>query len=376
MTTILRREFAQAKGDPRRFIFLFGAALAYLFVFGMLYMPNLVRCVPTVIYDAENSKISREITRGFFDSDSFDVAACVDSEEEMLALLREKEAFVAIEIPSDFSRKIVNEGSASVLYTVNGSNIIMTNVTSAAAQDILAAVSDKIAARRAALALGADEGLLLHRVSPVAVRLRVLANQTQGYMFFFLLGLAMAAFQQGIIFAVGAAVIHEYEHTEENIGPYRLLLGKVIFYQCFALLSFAVIVLAAEYLLQIPLRAPFWELAALGGAYAFGAIGFFSLAASLFRREVTFVRAAIMYPVPAFILSGYTWPHESMSEAVRYLAAFFPLSYLSNAVRDLFLSGVSPDYAKNILVLFIMGAICIAAALHSFGLRYEKARKG
>ena len=48
---ILRREAGQCKKDPRRLVFLFGAAIAYLLIFGVLYMPNIVKSVPCVIYD-------------------------------------------------------------------------------------------------------------------------------------------------------------------------------------------------------------------------------------------------------------------------------------------------------------------------------------
>ena len=116
--------------DPRRFLFLFGAPLAYLLLFRIIYSTNVVREIPLAIHDAENSKLSREVVTAFSDSDSFRIVAQTATEEKMLELLREKKAFTAIEIPADFSRRIIREGSASVLYAVNGSNIIMTNVTS------------------------------------------------------------------------------------------------------------------------------------------------------------------------------------------------------------------------------------------------------
>ena len=122
--------------DPRRFLFLFGAPLAYLLLFRIIYSTNVVREIPLAIYDAENSKLSREVVTAFSDSDSFRIVAQTASEEKMLELLREKKAFAAIEIPADFSRRIIREGSASVLYAVNGSNIIMANVTSSAVKKI------------------------------------------------------------------------------------------------------------------------------------------------------------------------------------------------------------------------------------------------
>ena len=42
----IRREFLMVLHDPRRLVFLFGAAVAYLIVFGLLYVPNIVKDVP------------------------------------------------------------------------------------------------------------------------------------------------------------------------------------------------------------------------------------------------------------------------------------------------------------------------------------------
>ena len=192
--TLFKKELVEIKNDLRRPVFLFGAALAYLIVFGMLYIPNIVTAVPAVILDQENSAASRRLVQDFEASDSYDIKGYVTSEEEMRDWLREKTAVAAIEIPKDFSKKAKTGSYSTVLYLTNGSNIILTNITSSAAQDILADFSDHLAAKQAALRYGLNETAVLHRLAPVHAHLRVLYNATQGYMFFFMLGLAMVAF--------------------------------------------------------------------------------------------------------------------------------------------------------------------------------------
>ncbi len=103
---IMRCEFLQALHDPRRFIFLFGASIAYLLFFKLLYSINIIKSIPMVIYDAENTKLSREIVTGFYDSENFKIVAQIDTEEKMLDCLKEKRAFAALEIPEDFSKKL------------------------------------------------------------------------------------------------------------------------------------------------------------------------------------------------------------------------------------------------------------------------------
>ena len=63
-------ELGEIKRDLRRPAFLFGAALAYLLVFGMLYVPNIVTAVPTVILDEDNATLSRQLVGDIEASDS------------------------------------------------------------------------------------------------------------------------------------------------------------------------------------------------------------------------------------------------------------------------------------------------------------------
>ena len=359
------REWQQLLHDLRRPSFLFGAALAYLLVFGMLYLPNLVKSVPCVIYDADQSVLSRQLTTAVEDSDSFHVVRYVRTQEEMQDALKNKEAFAAIGIPADFSKKTKVGAYGTVLFMANGSNIIMTNVTSSAIQDIVAQLSNETAARQTALLTGGDETMLAKRIAAVQVHLRVLYNATQGYLFFFLLGLAMVAFQQGIFFAVGASVLYEYEHPD-TISPRKKLIVKGVFYWGLAMLSYGLVVLVTQYIMEIPLKASWGTLMELAAMFIFAAIAFVMLFASLFQTEIQFVRGIIMYPVPAFILSGYTWPLESMGTGLQAVACLFPLTYFSNVVRDLFLAGSSPQYMASIRGLLLIGAICFAMAMWSF----------
>lgn len=191
---VLKREVLLSLHDPRRLVFLFGAAVAYLIVFGLLYIPNIVTDVPCVVLDQENSHLSRQLLTALESSDSLHVTDYVTSEEEMREVLKEKRAYAAIEVPRDFSKKIKTGSSSDVLYMANGANIILTNITSSAVSDILADFSNRLATERVALRTGAEVETVRHVINPVTPHLRVLHNMTQGYMFFFLLGLAMVAF--------------------------------------------------------------------------------------------------------------------------------------------------------------------------------------
>ena len=226
---LIRRELVNAfLHDARRAIFLFGAATAYLILFGILYYPGVVKEIPTVVCDEEHTAYSRLLTRQVDDDERLGLVRVVADEGEARDMLRRKEVYAAVIIPADFSHDILNGRSAKVLFMLNGANIITTNIATTAGNDIVNTFNTRFAARQAALRTSGDEQMLKKRISPVETTLRVLDNPTQSYMMFFVTGLAMAAMQQGFFLAIGAAVQCDFRNPElKGTSKGRLLVVKV-----------------------------------------------------------------------------------------------------------------------------------------------------
>lgn len=360
--SLIRRELANAfLHDARRAIFLFGAATAYLILFGILYYPGVVKEIPTVVCDEEHTAYSRFLTRQVDDDERLGLVRVVADEGEARDMLRRKEVYAAVIIPADFSHDILNGRSAKVLFMLNGANIITTNIATTAGNDIVNTFNTRFAARQAALRTSGDEQMLKKRILPVETTLRVLNNPTQSYMMFFMVGLAMAAMQQGIFLAIGAAVQGDFKDTEGLKGAPKaaVLVVKVAVYWLLSVLSFA-LVCVISYGLGIPDRASVTALLTLASAFSFAAVSLGLFASSLFHNELQFVRASIMYTVPAFIFGGYTWPLEAMDPVTQVVAQAFPMAWMSNAVRELFLSGHLATLSYNLTALTVMGVIFLS----------------
>lgn len=355
---LIRRELANAfLHDARRAIFLFGAATAYLILFGILYYPGVVKEIPTVVCDEEHTAYSRLLTRQVDDDERLGLVRVVADEWEARDMLRRKEVYAAVIIPADFSHDILNGRSAKVLFMLNGANIITTNIATTAGNDIVNTFNTRFAARQAALRTSGDEQMLKKRISPVETTLRVLNNPTQSYMLFFVTGLAMAAMQQGFFLAIGAAVQCDFRNPElKGTSKGKLLVVKVGVYWVLSILSFGLVCVLAL-LLGIPDRASIQSLGLLAGAFSFAAISLGLFASSIFHNELQFVRASIMYTVPIFIFGGYTWPLEAMDPVTQVVAQAFPMAWMSNAVREFFLSGHLATLSHNLTALTVMGII-------------------
>lgn len=370
---ICLRELKSTLSDHRRLLFLLGALWAYLFLFGALYAPGIVRDIPVVFYDADQTALSQELIELIDSSDTFKWQTNAVSEEEMLTILEEKGAYAAIEIPADFSKNIRTGRNSNVMFMVNGSNIIFTSMSSMAIQDIINNFSDKVAVRQLALKTGVDTKRLSEKLTPVNFNWRLINNPTQTYLLFFCIGLALTAFQTGLLMTAGATV-------HQDLGEFRLLkgtpwlrlfIGKFIVLWIIAQLSFIVFLFLAQDVWGIPMRCSFSEIyflcAAASAAFLAGGMGL----APYFKNELNFLRGCLLYVVPSFILSGYTWPLFAMPEGIQWLAKIcFPITWVITPARNLMLSGTTSNYSSNIFILLLMTAIFSILAIHGYKRRY------
>lgn len=362
---ILKREIRQMFiTDRRRAIFLFGASLAYLLLFSLLYSTHTIKAVPLVIYDEDQTQFSRSLIQAFDDSERFQIVGYVTTQDDMENVLREKEAYAAVHIPIKFAKDTKSGHSSTVLLMADGKNILITNTVTTAAQEIITAFAKEAGAKLTETNNGQLPSMAQHRTGPIDFRLRVLNNPTQSYLSFFVMGLCMAAFQQGVFLAVGASIMNEYQNPGElkNAHPLSIMAGKLFPYWVSGTLAFFITVIAAVHLFEIPGKASLTSLFFLSAAFIFAAVGFSAFIASICNNELTFTRISIAYTVPAFVLSGYTWPQEAMDTVGKTISYTFPLSYFSNTVRELMIAGYSPFLYRNSLILLLIGTILTSMA--------------
>jgi len=358
---ILKRELRQMFiKDPRRVLYLFGACAVYILLFGLLYSTHVLSRVPLVIYDQDQTRLSRSLIQAFEDSERYQIAAYVNSQEEMEEYLHTQKALTSISIPPDFSRTIKTGHSSSILAAVNGTNLIIANSVLSSVQEIILTFSNNTGGSLIEFT-GQLPEQALHKVAPVTLELRILYNSTLSYLDFFVLGLAMAALQQGILLAVGASMISEYQNIGElnNVPVWHVISGKFLPYWLCGTLSFIMALSLSALAFNIPFKGSFISLLALGTVFSFTITAFASVLGAICHNEVSFTQFSLAYAVPAFIFSGYTWPQHSMDAISLAISYIFPLTYFADTIRDLMISGHAPSLGKNILLLLSIGTVLL-----------------
>lgn len=350
--------------------FFIGIPIVYVLLFGILYVGNTVNYIPTIVYDEDQTALSRMVIQAFEDSERFQVIAYAGTQEELEQAMREKKTQAGISIPVNFSRDIKKGASAPLLFEVNGSNIIFANTAISAAQDLIGKVYPGIAKNLIETA-GIPPGKSSHLANPVEVGIRILNNPTFGYTNFLLIGLGVYALQMSIILTVGPLVNREFQQLSawrETATP-RILLGKLLMYWLCGFVTFTAYVLICIHLFMLPFRGQVSSLVLLGSAYVFAVAALGCLIGAIAPNEVFAALMPLLYIMPSLLFSGYIWPVMSMNTFSKIFSILVPVGYMADNMRDLLLNGHAPYVCHDAAVLYIAGIILLIFACGVFSLR-------
>lgn len=366
----LRRMFIE---EPKTALMLLGIPVVYIVLFGLVYMSNSVKYMPTVIYDQDQTQLSRSLTQSFADSERYEIIAFVNTQEEMEEYLADNKARVAVVVPAKFTHDIKVGIGSQVLVAVNGSNLMYANAVITSAQEIVQTFSAGTG-RNLIEALGQMPAEAMKKTVPIQFGVRILNNPTFAYSNFVLAGLGANGLQLGIMLAVCTCLTREYTRLEawQGISSRRLVLGKLVPYWLFGIVAFVLYMAIAVNVFNIPFRGSIAELLFIGTAFVFAVVSVGIVYSAIAPNEVYAVQLPMLYIMPAFLFSGYVWPQLAMNGFSLAFSKILPLTYMADNVRDLMLNGYAPFLLRDAMVLIAFGAGLLATSMLVFSRRRRR----
>lgn len=366
----LRRMFI---GEPKTALMLIGIPVVYIVLFGLVYMSNSVKYMPTIIYDQDQTQLSRNLTQAFADSERYEIIAYVNTQEEMEEYLRENKARVAVVVPPKFTHDVKVGTGSQVLVEVNGSNLMYANAVITSAQEIVQTFSAGVG-RNLVEAVGQVPSEAIKKAVPIQFGVRILNNPTFAYSNFVLAGLGANGLQLGIILALCTSLTREYSRLDEweGVSSQRMILGKLFPYWIFGVVAFALYTAIAVNVFNIPFRGSVASLLIIGTMFTFAVVAVGSFYSAIAPDEVYAVQLPMLYIMPAFLFSGYVWPHLAMNDFSLAFSRILPLTYMADTVRDLMLNGYAPFLLHDVIMLLILGTVLLAMSTLIFAKRRRK----
>lgn len=322
--------------DKRTRFVVIGPPLIQLMIFGYAATFELKQA-PIAILNQDQGIESQEVIGRLEGSDSFKVVARLHAQQEVNQWIDEKKALVVVSFPSDFSSRLLKNGTTDLQVIVDGRN----SNTALLAQNDVAGVVQTFN----------QEWVQQHNLKqpPLTLVPRNWFNENLENNWFFVPGIvALIVLIVSLLITALSVAREREEGTFDQLLvtpclPIEILIGKSLPGVLVAVLESNVIILIAILWFDVPFRGNYWLIQLAMVFFVISSIGVGLMISSLSTTQQQALLGAFMFMVPAVILSGFATPIENMPEVIQWITYLDPMRYFLVIVRGIFLQDIGID---------------------------------
>jgi len=353
------KEFIQMRRDRLTFGMMVGIPLVQLMLFGFAINSD-PRHLPTAVRIADHSPFSRALVAALRQSDYFTIVREAETEAEAARLLRLGEVQFVINIPEDFSRRLLRGERPTVLIEADATDPAATGPAVAAVRVLAGNVFDR--------ELTGPLARLRAKPGPVDFQLHAHYNPENITQFNVVPGLMGVVLTMTMVIITALAITRERERgTMENllstpVRPFEVIAGKIIPYIIVGYVQATLILVAARFIFHVPM---------VGNLALVYAVAFFFIAANLAvgitfstlaKNQLQAMQMAFFFFLPSILLSGFMFPFRGMPEWAQWIGSVLPLTHFLRIVRGILLKGnglveIAPELWALIAFLVVAMAI-------------------
>jgi len=344
MWTIARKEFIHIIRDPRTLALAIFMPVMLLLLLGYAVATD-IEDLPLAVADQSKTDISREFVDKYEVSGYFLATHYVDSEKDILELMDRGKVKAGILIPEDFGRKLATGETSPVQFYIDGSDPSVAQAAQLAAETVGQANSQKILIERLS-----KSGLPIGITLPISTHLRFLYNPNMRQMVFMIPGLVAVILQIQTLLLTAFAIVREREQgTMEQlvvtpIKSWELMLGKILPFVAISLINVAMTVGAGVVIFGVPVVGSVGLLFGLSLIFLMGSLGLGVLISNISQTQMQAMYISSFIMMPAFILSGFMVPRDSMPTVAYYAGYLMPVTYFLEISRGIITKGVGLAY--------------------------------
>lgn len=360
---VLRREIHVFAHSRFYLLFVFILPLISFGILGATFYQEIPRDLPIVVFDGDNSTLSREAIRMFDASSSLAVVAPVRDMTEGEDWIRQGKAYALVYLPSHLERDAKRGEAPVITVYYNNQWLLTSGVISRALRDVLGTLSSTLDVFTR-MAKGENPSQALQRYEPIRLDQHPLFNPNLNYRYFLLPALLVTMIQVFVMMVTVRTLGTELRHGTAGewlaVSGGRVsvaLLGKLLPYSfCFIVLTVFMVVLLVRFF-GLPMYGNSWVLfvASILFVLAYQSMGLamVSLTANL-RLANSF---AAFYVGPAFAFAGITYPALGMPLPAKIWSWALPLSHYLNIIQQQALRGAPAQVSLlslGFLALFVV----------------------
>jgi ABC-2 type transport system permease protein len=356
---IVLKEFIQMKRDRVTFAMMVGIPLLQLLMFGYAINSD-PRHLPAAIRSADQGPFARTLVQALRTSDYFVLVRETESEAEAARLLQLGDVQFVINIPQDFSRRLLRGERPTVLIEADATDPAATGPALAAVNALAGSIFNRD--------LPGPLARLWAKPGPVDFRIHAHYNPENITQYNVVPGLMGVVLTMTMVIITALAITRERERgTMENllatpVRPFEVMLGKILPYIAVGYIQVSLILLAAKFLFAVPMVGSLPLLYAVSLIFIAANLAVGITFSTLAQNQLQAVQMAFFFFLPSILLSGFMFPFRGMPGWAQAVGSCLPNTHFLRIVRGILLKGnglaeISPEIWP--LLLFLVVAVSI-----------------
>jgi ABC-2 type transport system permease protein len=361
---VVLKEFIQMRRDRVTFAMMVGIPLLQLTLFGYAINSD-PKHLPTVVLNADRGPFARTLVGALRHSDYFMLTRDVSRESEVEELLRRGEIQFAINIPEDFSRRLIRGERPSVLIDADATDPAATGPAVSALNSIASNVFDRD--------LVGPLASLRGRAGPVDFRIHAHYNPENITQYNIVPGLMGVVLTMTMVVITALAITRERERgTMENLlatpaRPLEVMTGKIVPYIVVGYVQVSLILVAARFLFGVPMLGSLPLLYAVALLFIAANLAVGITFSTLAQNQLQAVQMAFFFFLPSILLSGFMFPFRGMPGWAQVLGSCLPITHFLRIVRGILLKGNGAmDIASETWPMLLFLAIAMTVGVKRY----------
>jgi ABC-2 type transport system permease protein len=353
---VIRKEFIQMRRDRMTFGMMIGIPMVQMILFGYAINSD-PKHLPTAVYSQDNGVFARTIVWGMRNSSYFDITREPKNEAEIQKLLAETKVQFAVEIPVDFSRKLLRGETPDLLLEADATDPTAVGYAIAAMNSLTPTILNRdLTGPLAKLQSGS---------APFNLVVQQHYNPENITQYNIVPGLMGVILTMTMVIITALAITRERESgTMENLlstplRPSEVILGKIVPYIMVGYIQVFLILIAAKFLFDVPVVGSVSLLLAVAFIFIVAHLAVGITFSTIARNQRQAMQMGMFFFLPNILLSGYMFPFRGMPGWAQDIGECLPLTHFLRIVRGILLKGnglaeIAPDLWPIALFLFVM----------------------
>ncbi|MCC3246562.1 ABC transporter permease [Methylocystis sp. WRRC1] len=354
------KEFIQLRRDRPTFAMIVGIPLIQLMLFGFAINTD-PKHLPTALLTSDDSPITRALVGALRATDYLNIKYEAKGEADADRLILSNKAQFVVQIPPDFSSRLVRGEKPSLLLVADASDPVATSGVVAAVLGAAGQALDReLTGPLASLAQPAPPFVvdIQRRYNPAGETRRNIVP-----------GLIGTILTMTMLIYTAMSVTREIERgTMEAllampIRPVEIMLGKIAPYIVVGGVQMATILIVAYLLFGVPVVGSLFVLAPLALLFIVANLSVGYSFSTVATNQLQAMQMSFFFFLPSMLLSGFLFPFHGMPLWAQYLGEILPLTHFLRIVRSVMLKGSGfADLAVDAgaLAIFALAAMSLA----------------